>query len=264
MPSRGGSTNPDEDAAQPRDWDAREYNSLELPHVAWGRRVLDQLDCLDLPDGAVVMDAGAGTGRDVNQLLLRRPGFRVLAVDGSRAMLDQARINIDDPRVEYLHADLQHPLPLSHQVDAIISVATFHWVRDHATLFGNLLDNLHPGAHLIAECGGAGNLNGLNAAVAQVMGRPADGAWEFADDDQTTRHLIEAGFEVETVRLRPAPFSCASRATLERFLRTVILGAKVDRLSDEDAPAFVAEVANTMGTLDIDYVRLELRARRPL
>lgn len=250
--------------AGPRNWNASDYHALELPHAAWGRRVLDEIDALVLPDDALVMDAGVGTGRDVAELLQRHPALRVLAVDGSQAMLDQARSNLDDRRVQYLHADLQRPLQLQEQLDAIISVATFHWVKDHATLFSNLFNELRPGAHLIAECGGTGNLTAVNAAIAQVTGRPSGDTWEFPDDRQTDQRLSAAGFEVLAVGLRPAPFKCESRATLERFLRTVILGAEVDRLPEDDVPAFVAEVADAMATLEIDYVRLDLHARRPV
>lgn len=249
--------------APPREWDAAEYNSLVLPHADWGRRVLDQLDTLGLAPDAVLLDAGVGTGRDIRELLARHRGYEVVAVDASRSMLTQAAENLDNDRVRFLHADLQQPLPLDAPVDAVISIATFHWIRDHATLFDNLHSVLKPGGHLIAECGGAGNLTALNAVVAQVTGRPPASDWEFADDDQTRRRLAEAGFKVDVVRLRKAPFTCASRAILERFLRTVILGAETDRLQDDAASAFVAEVADALATLDIDYVRLEMQAHRP-
>lgn len=249
--------------AAPREWDATAYHSLVLPHADWGRRVLDQIDTLALPSDAVVLDAGVGTGRDIRELLNRHPGYEVIAVDGSRAMLNQAAKNLASERVHPIHADLQRPLPLDSPVDAVISVATFHWVRDHATLFASLYCSLKPGGHLIAECGGAGNLTALNAAVAQVKGQPVGDEWEFADDAQTHRRLLDAGFDVDSVKLRPAPFSCPDRATLERFLRTVILGAETDRLTGEAAAEFVADVAHAMATLDIDYVRLEIQAQRP-
>ena len=35
-------------------------------------------------------------------------------------------------RVEFVEADLRGPLPIDEPVDAILSTATFHWIRDHA------------------------------------------------------------------------------------------------------------------------------------
>lgn len=173
-----------------------------------------------------------------------------------------ARINIDDQRVGYVHADLQQPLPLSNQVGAMIDVAIFHWVKDHAIMFGDLLASLKAGAHLIAS------------AAEQTQRR-------WPQRRRRTSHWTPSKRRVEVRRRpseppndssRPAPKtspmpsgwrlsrSHVNRATLERFHLTVILGA--DRLPDEDVPAFVAEVADAMATLNIDNVCRDLRVRR--
>lgn len=134
-----------------REWDARTYDSLPLPHTNWGRRTLARLDL-----GGVerVLEAGCGTGRDTELLLELAPDARAVAVDGSGAMLEQLRVRLADQsdRVEIVQPDLTKPLPVQGHVDAVFSVATFHWISDHDTLFRNLGGVLRPGGQFVADC----------------------------------------------------------------------------------------------------------------
>ncbi len=88
----------------PRDWDAATYDRVAEPQTRWGRAVLDRLP---LEGDERVLDAGCGTGRVTAMLLERLPRGRVVALDGSPSMIDQARQRFgDDQRVECALADL--------------------------------------------------------------------------------------------------------------------------------------------------------------
>lgn len=238
-----------------REWDATTYDALPLPHVGWGQRVLDRMG---LRGDELVLDAGCGTGRDAAALLERWPGVRVVGVDGSQQMLDQARERLGD-RATLVHADLTQPLPLDEPVDAVMSVAAFHWIRDHTTLFRNLHAVMRPGASLTTDCGGRGNVAIVNQALARVTGEDHDG-WEFAGEDDTRERLAEAGFEASSVVLRPDPFRCEDPEVLERYLATVVLGSKLDALPEGDRAGFVTAVRRAMDEPVVDYVRLEISA----
>ncbi len=179
-----------------REWDAASYDALPLPHVGWGLRVLDRMD---LVGDELVLDAGCGTGRDAAALLARWPGVRVIGLDGSQQMLDQARSRLGDG-VTLVRADLTQPLPLPEPVDAVMSVAAFHWIRDHTALFEHLHAAMKPGASLTTDCGGRGNVAGVNRALAQVTGELHDG-WEFAGVEDTRARLEAIGFEVAVGRV---------------------------------------------------------------
>src|SRR5512134_297121 len=146
----------------PRDWDAATYDRLPIPMTRWGETVVSWLD---LAGAERVMDAGCGTGQVTATLLDRLPSGRVIAIDGSPSMIELARARLGDDRVEYLVADLQQPLPIDEPVDAILSTATFHWIPDHEALFANLAAALAPGGQLAAQCGGAGNIASIQAAL---------------------------------------------------------------------------------------------------
>ncbi len=242
----------------PREWDAATYSSLTLPHERWGRGVLDRLR---LTGDEVVLDAGCGTGRDAAELRARWPGVRLVALDGSQQMLAVARTRLGDKRVTYVQADLMAPLPIAEPVDAVMSVAAFHWVADHDLLFAHLAAVMRPGARLASDCGGRGNVADVTRAIAQVTGAgPSD--WEFADADVTRARLGAAGFDVEDVRLRPDPFRCEDVDVLETYLATVVLGSHLDELPTEEHAAFVREVRLALSGPVIDYVRLEIEAVR--
>ena len=242
----------------PREWDATTYDALTLPHEQWGRGVLDRLR---LTGDEVVLDAGCGTGRDAAALRARWPGVRLVALDGSQQMLEVARTRLGDKRVTYVQADLMAPLPVEEPVDAVMSVAAFHWVPDHDLLFSHLAAVMRPGARLASDCGGRGNVVDVTRAIAQVTGEePSE--WEFADDVGTRVRLETAGFAVEDVRLRPDPFRCEDEVVLETYLATVVLGTHLDARPADEHAAFVREVRRALSAPVVDYVRLEIEAVR--
>lgn len=242
-----------------REWDAAAYDALPLPHVGWAERTLKRIG---LTGDETVLEAGCGTGRDTATLLDMLPRGRVIAVDGSARMLDRLRSRLADrlDRVEVVHADLTEPLPLAVRADAAYSVATFHWIHDHDTLFGTIARALRPGARFVADCGGYGNIANVHAAIAEVLGEDT-GHWNFADAEQTRERLERAGFTDVTTGLRPDPVRLEPGAQFHAFLATVILGAHLDRLPPGEHDEFVRAVAARLREPVVDYVRLELSAR---
>ena len=70
------------------DWNAASYDKVADPQARWGAEVLGRLP---LEGDETVLDAGCGTGRVTELLLARLPRGRVVALDASAAMLEQAR-----------------------------------------------------------------------------------------------------------------------------------------------------------------------------
>ena len=242
------------------EWDARAYDTFRLPHTLWGRRTLAGLE----PSGlSTVLDAGCGTGRDTELLLGLSPNLRVVAVDASRAMLDQLERRLPDrlARVDIVCADLAQPLFLQKPVDAIVSVAAFHWISDHGALFRNLADVLRPNGQLVADCGGSGNVAAIVAAIEDVLGE-TDDIWNFAGIDETHERLADAGFTDIDVTLRRDSGRLESVEQFESYLATVVLGAHMSRLPESERIDFVRAVRGSLSEPVVDYVRLEISARR--
>jgi trans-aconitate 2-methyltransferase len=246
----------------PRDWDAATYDRVADPQARWGGAVLERLP---LAGDELVLDAGCGTGRVTELLLERLPRGRVIALDASPAMVEQARRRLarSDGRVDFVVADLGRPLSLPGgvPVDAVLSTATFHWVPDHDALFRNLAAVLRPGGRLVAQCGGAGNIASIRAILATI-GDGWAGEAHYETPEATAERLAAAGFTAIETWLQPEPTRFDAGEPLETFLRTVILGGHVARLAEVDRDAFVHGVASRLPEPVVDYVRLEITATR--
>jgi len=242
----------------PSDWDAATYDRIADPMTRWGRAVLDRLP---LQGHERVIDAGCGSGRVTERLCERLPDGSVIALDLSFAMLVEARRRLEGfgDRVSFVRADLARTLPLP-PVDAVFSTATFHWVRDHDAMFRNLAAVLRPGGPLAAQCGGAGNIERVHAA-AKAEGVDVD-ATHFATAADTEQRLRAAGFGDVKCWLQPEPTTLAPGEPLETYLRTVCLRRHLEVLAEADRTPFVQAVARRMGEPVIDYVRLNILARR--
>ena len=244
-------------------WDAAKYDTLNLPHLRWGDEVIA---ALSLKGDETVLDAGAGTGRDTMKLVSLIPRGRIIAIDASREMLVELRRKTATSPVpiEVIESDLCSDLGLAPECDAVMSVATFHWIADHDALFANLASAMKPGAHLVADCGGKANVARVSAAFAQVTGTNPDAGrvWNFADVPETAASLQGAGFGEIDVRLVEDPAIFDSAEEHRAFLQTVVLGAQLAGHSAKDRERIVAEVSGAIGEYVVDYVRLKISARR--
>jgi len=246
----------------PRDWDAAAYDQVAIPMTRWGSAVVDRLP---LDGDEAVLDAGCGSGRVTEMLAHRLPRGRVVALDASPSMIEETRRRLAGfgDRIAYVVADLGRPLPLGPlaPVDAILSTATFHWVSDHDALFANLAAVLRPGGRLVAQCGGSGNIASLLAVLATI-GDGWLGDAHFETPDATERRLAAAGFvDIETW-LQPEPTRFQPGEPFASYLRTVALGSHVARLPESERDAFIDEVVKRLGEPVIDFVRLNIAARR--
>jgi trans-aconitate 2-methyltransferase len=230
----------------------------------WGADVLTRLV---LHGGETVLDAGAGSGRVTEMLLERLPTGRVVALDAAPSMLVEARKRLTrfGSQVSFVESDLLELSPdllgPDSAVDAVLSTATFHWVLDHDRLFANLATVMRPGAMLAAQCGAAGNIAALIEAV-RSTGHERAGLWLYATPEETHARLERAGFEDVEVWTHPEPTRLASGEELETYLETVCLRTHVAGMSRSERARFLSEVAAAMPEPIIDYVRLNISARR--
>ena len=250
----------------PRDWNADVYDRVSGPQLSWGREVVERLP---LRGDETVLDAGCGSGRVTRLLVERLPRGHVIAVDGSPSMVERARAALPADRVTVLPAVDLAELKLGEPVDAVFSNAVFHWLPDHDVLFRRLFEALRPGGVLVAQCGGEGNVAALGETMRSIGEEEpfADylsgwqGAWNFSSPERAAAALEGAGFtevdcSLEDKRVVPdAP---------RDYMETVTLAVHLARLPDHLRPALVDRALEAMGEpLELDYVRLNIEARRP-
>jgi trans-aconitate 2-methyltransferase len=245
----------------PLDWDTETYDAISDPQFTWGMEVLGRLQ---LRGDEVALDAGCGSGRVSAELEKRLPEGRLIAVDGSEAMIAKARERLGD-RISYLVSDLLE-LELEEPVDLVFSTATLHWVLDHDRLFARLRAALKPGGRLVAQCGGEGNVAEHARTIATVAARPefaehfgeVAGIWNFAAAEKTEERLRAAGFTEVRCWLEPRPVQ--PERPLE-FTSTVTLGPLQAQLPEELRRPFAEAILDgSVKPLVLDYVRLNIEA----
>lgn len=242
-------------------WDACTYDRVSEPQLEWAGEVLERLAGLT-PD-ATVLDVGCGTGRVTERLAGLVPRGRVLTVDASGEMVELARERLG-ARAQVCCRDVLE-LQLDGEVDAIVSTATLHWVRDHDRLWPTLSRALRDGGRLEAQCGGEGNIAAVREAIDGVARELAPelvgfSPWHFAGAEETSRRLRRAGFERVRCWLEPRPTEPDDPAA---FIRTSILAAHLERLAPARRDPFAAAVADRV-RLPLDYVRLNISAERAI
>jgi trans-aconitate 2-methyltransferase len=257
----GGADPPGPMNTSAREWDAETYDAVSDPQFRWGMEVLERLE---LRGEESALGVGCGSGRVSAELARRLPEGRLIAVDGSAAMVAKARERLGD-RATYLVADLSE-LEIDAPVDLVFSTATFHWILDHDRLFAKLRAALRPGGRLVAQCGGEGNVAEHATAIATVAGQPRfaehlsgmTGLWNFASAEDTERRLRAAGFAEVRCWLEPKPVQPEQPLA---FTATVTLGPVLAQLPPALRTPFAeAVLAESPSPLVLDYVRLNIEA----
>jgi trans-aconitate methyltransferase len=255
------------------DWDGKAYERISDPQFRWGLRVLERLP---LRGDETVVDEGCGAGRLTEVLLDRLPRGRVVALDGSESMLETARARLGrfGDRVSFVRADAAtwvSPAP----VDAVFSTATYHWVKDHDSLFASIARSLRHGGLLVAQCGAAGNLSRIRARSGALRASPEYARcfegfaepWVYATVDETRARLASAGFSSAEVSTEPAPTTFDSAASFGEFVAKVVLRDDLSRLPDDVSrtrylAAVVESAERDDPPLTLDYIRLNIDAKR--
>lgn len=246
-----------------RDWDGNSYDRVSTTMEALGLKVLERLE---LSGDELVLDAGCGSGRITEVLIERLPRGHVIAVDESPSMVEAAKQRLGEDADVRVMDLLDLDLDLAQPLDAILSTATFHWIKDHEDLFASLHGVLRPGGQLIGQCGGEGNITTLRGKASTVVEREPFAAhfagwqppWNYAGAEITRERLLAAGFQSAECWLEPAP---REPEEPREFLSSIVLGPHVQQLPAELREPFMDEVLAVLGEpVVVDYVRLNIDA----
>ena len=173
--------------------------------------------------------------------LERVPTARVIAVDGSQAMVDADAQALGD-RVEAFAADLVELTSTSRSTrssrprPSTGSPTTSGCSRACTRRCGRA-------ASSSAQCGGAGNIANVQAAIDAVdhpgaarLGRPVELRHARADDRAPARGRLQRRLDLA------AAVAGRARRTRSEYFTTVILGSHLERLPAEDREPFVDAV----------------------
>ena len=242
-------------------WDPERYrrNAAFVPALGAGVVAL-----LAPRSGERILDLGCGDGALTATLAAQAS---VVGVDQSAEQVAAAAARGLDARV----VDGAH-LPFATEFDAVFSNAALHWMRAPDAVIDGVWRALKPGGRFVAECGGAGNvaqvLAALLAALARrgIDGRPSM-PWYFPTVEDYRARLEKRGFAVRSIALisRPTTLPGALGDWLETFAETFLA-----LVPAADRAAVKADVENLTrphlfcdGIWTVDYVRLRFAVVKP-
>jgi len=257
-------------AAEPTNrWDPGLYDSRARFVREGGAPVLE----LMAPQpGERVLDLGCGSGHLTRALADR--GARVLGVDASAAMLNDARAAYPGLAFQLGRAE---ELPFEAAFDAIFSNAALHWVPRAEEAARGMFRALRPGGRLAAEFGGFQNVAAVRAAVSAgltALGRAetAWNPWYFPRLGQYSNVLEDAGFTVRFAHWFPRPSPMPDQpgqSGIACWLSIFASDVCESLTASERTPFFAAVEQHARGALFrdgtwwIDYVRLRVEAVKP-
>lgn len=216
--------------------------------------------------GERILDVGCGDGALTEKLAAM--GCEVVGVDGSAEQIEAARA-----RGLQAHVMDGQRLTFANEFDAVFSNAALHWMKRADDAIAGVWRALRPGGRFVGECGGAGCVAAIEAAlVAALERRGFDGKaanpWYFPTVEDYRTRLEARGFTVTYIALIPRPTPLPGDVTgwLETFAESFIATVPA-----ADRPAFIAEVREALrprlcdaqGNWTADYIRLRFVAQRP-
>jgi SAM-dependent methyltransferase len=115
------------------------------PRLAMARAVAEAiLARIPIPDGASIVDIGAGTGS--LSLLLAERADRIVAIDSSEGMLAQLSSKSDPDRIRTIVWDIESGAPdgLAGTADYVVSMMALHHIRDTVRFAGTCREICKP------------------------------------------------------------------------------------------------------------------------
>ncbi|WP_329885829.1 class I SAM-dependent methyltransferase [Pseudoramibacter faecis] len=248
-------------------WDVTRYENKFSFVPRYGEALLDLITG---GNGSFVVDIGCGDGMLTQQISDR--GYRVLGIDDSDAMLKMAVKKHPDIAFHRGNAVDFH---LREKADVLFSNAVFHWIdrSRQQTMLANLFSNLKPGGELVCEFGGYGcaeNIHGQLEKAFLKRGLTYDRVFYFPTIGEYAPMLEKAGFKVEVALLFDRPTPQKGEHGLVDWIR-MFDKKPFEGINEKTEASIIQEAERSLqaklfrdGNWFVDYVRIRIRARKPL
>jgi trans-aconitate methyltransferase len=215
-----------------------------------------------------ILDLGCGTGTLTAQIA--RQGALVTGVDRSREMIDSAREKYEGVRFDVVDGQ---ELTYRQDFDAVFSNAALHWMPRASDVLTGVERALVPGGRFVAEFGGAGCVQTVVNAVAEILRDWAiDPApyitWFFPSPGRYAGLVEQSGLVVRELRYFERPTPVAGKDGLATWLALfqanlmTDLGERWPELCRK-ASARCHNALFRDGQWWLDYVRLRVVATKP-
>ncbi|WP_321430541.1 methyltransferase domain-containing protein [uncultured Methanolobus sp.] len=179
-------------------FDGEKYEKFSAPQQEWGSKVMDELG---LKGSEHILDLGCGNGLLGAKLAAKVPDGKVIGIDSSASMLEQAQKHRTD-NLEFLLRDI-NDLDFEDKFNVVFSNAALHWVADHSLALGQIYRSMKSGGIMRVQFAGEGNCLNLISVLKDAMSSPDfkddlssfDWPWYMPGVEEYKKLLVESGFE---------------------------------------------------------------------
>jgi trans-aconitate methyltransferase len=246
-------------------WNAELYDGK---HSFVSELATDLVELLSPKPKECILDLGCGTGHLTDKIASQ--GAKVIGIDNSSTMIEQAKINY--PQLDFCVEDARN-LPYTEKFDAVFSNAALHWIQEAEEAVVGIARGLKPGGRFVAEFGGKGNIQAIVAAIANVMqaaGYPDASKlnpWYFPSIGEYGTLLEKHGLQLifATLFERPTLLEDGEQG-IQNWLK-MFASSFLSIFPTEQQESVLAKLDNQLrpslyknGTWFVDYVRIRVMA----
>jgi trans-aconitate 2-methyltransferase len=170
-------------------WDPRQYlrfrNERTQPSIDLAAKV-------KIENPSTVIDIGCGPGNSTHVLFQRWPNAKIIGLDSSSEMIEQAKKTY--PNQEWLLANASR-LESGPTYDVVFSNAALQWIPDHNLLLPRLLQTVSSGGALAVQVP-ANDQSPLHKALVSVSSRKKWSELTAGCEQQLSQHAMEYYYNV--------------------------------------------------------------------
>ena len=253
-------------------WNARDYADNSSAQEMWAKELIRKLA---LQGEEHLLDIGCGDGKITHAISREVTGGRVVGIDQSENMIEQASNHFNEDNLSFLVMDASK-LSVPEKFDIVFSNAALHWIQDHKTILMHIKAHLNANAKLLFQMGGYGNAADIMEIVTQ-----ATESEQWADYFETfinpyhfykvldyENWLSQTGYKAQRVQLIAKDMIHDSPDNLKGWLRTTWF-PYTNQLPDIEKEPFLTHVVerylqnnpvDSEGKTHVKMIRLEVEA----
>jgi trans-aconitate 2-methyltransferase len=220
------------------DWDPDQYLKFKKERTQPSRDLVAKIQIDHSP--GTILDVGCGPGNSSQALLARWPKAKLIGIDSSLSMIEQARK--DYPKGRWIKADAM-TFDSDIKFDLVYSNAVIHWIADHESFFNKYIDMLSASG-IIAIQIPAFRQMALREAIELVSNK---NRWKKETEgcgDLATYHDYRYYYDLLSDRMRLIDIwetdyvhVMPSHIAIIEWIRSTGMKPYLDRLKDESAKA---------------------------
>lgn len=149
------------------EFNGEQYKKASTHQKEWGNKILAEIK---LTGNESVLDLGCGAGVLTEKLALLVPAGKVLGIDSSKGMIEEAK-KLKRTNLNFIIQNINE-ITYQNKFDFIFSNATLHWIKDHQKLLNNCYTALKATGFIRFNFAGDDNCSNFFAVVKETMKKP--------------------------------------------------------------------------------------------